>query len=328
MLAVSDNGCGMTPEVRQHAFEPFFTTKEVGRGTGLGLASVYGIVRQSGGHVWLYSEPGVGTTFKMFFPCVDAREEVSPEITTEIAPRGTETILVVEDDPGVRLLVEDILGSAGYRVLSAEDGPSAMRLAGQHSGKIDLLLSDVVLPKMGGKEIAARLTALRPGLKVLFMSGYTGHSAAQHGTLDSDVNFLPKPFSPDALCEKVRAVLTSRPAIRRVLVVDDEPAIRELLIEILNSSGFETFTASDGRDAQERLRGNSVDLIITDLAMERREGIELIRSLRKEYPQVRIIAMSGTFGVDILRIARALGADATLTKPVSQATLLQSIGTL
>ena len=328
MLAVSDNGCGMTSDVRQRAFEPFFTTKEVGSGTGLGLATVYGIVRQSGGHIWLYSEPGVGTTFKIFFPSVDAREEPSGEAVHEIVPRGTETILVVEDDPAVRLLVEEILGSIGYHVVSAEDGPSALRVSGQHRGEIDLLLTDVVLPKMGGKEVASRLTAVRPGLKVLFMSGYTGLSAAQHGTLDADVNFLPKPFSPDALCEKVREVLTSRSAIRRVLVVDDEPAIRELLVEILNSSGFETFTAPDGRNARERIRENPVDLIITDLAMEGEEGIELIRALRKEYPQVRIIAISGTFGADILTAARALGADATLTKPVSQATLLHSIEAL
>lgn len=328
MLAVSDNGCGMSPEVRQRAFEPFFTTKDVGSGTGLGLATVYGIVQQSGGHIWLYSEPGVGTTFKIFFPSVDAREADLSQVAHEIAPRGTETILVVEDDSAVALLVEDILNSAGYRVLTAEDGPSALQISQQHSGEIDLLLTDVVLPKMGGKEVASRLTALRPGLKVLFMSGYTGLSAAQHGNLDSDVNFLPKPFSPDALCEKVRAVLTARMPVRKVLVVDDEPAIRSLLTEILNDSGFETITAQDGRQARELLRQNPVDLIITDLAMEGEEGIELIRALRKEYPRVKIIAISGTFGVDVLAAARALGADTTLTKPVSQATLLRSIEAL
>ena len=264
----------------------------------------------------------------MFFPKVDATEAVSNEASHEIAPRGTETILVVEDDPAVRLLVEDILGSAGYRVLAAEDGPSALLAAQQHGDEIDLLLTDVVLPKMGGREIAGNLTRLRPGIKVLFMSGYTGHSATQHGTLDSNVNFLPKPFSPDALCEKVRAVLTARTPVRKVLVVDDEPAIRELLAEILNGSGFEAFTASDGRDAREFIRKHPVDLIITDLAMEGEEGIELIRALRKENPQVKIIAISGTFGVDVLTAARALGADATLTKPVSQATLLRSIEAL
>jgi CheY-like chemotaxis protein len=328
MLAVSDNGYGMSPEVRERAFEPFFTTKEVGGGTGLGLATVYGIVRQSGGHIWLYSEPGVGTTFKMFFPSVDAPEAISSEVAHEIAPRGTETILVVEDDPAVRILVEDILASAGYRVLAAEDGPSALQVAQQHSGEIDLLLTDVVLPKMGGREVASNLTRLRPSIKVLFMSGYTGRSATQHGTLDSDVHFLPKPFSPDALCEKVRAVLTARMPVRKVLVVDDEPAIRSLLAEILNDSGFQTFTAEDGRQARELSRHNPVDLVITDLAMEGEEGIELIRALRKEIPHARIIAMSGTFGADVLAAARALGADATLTKPVSQSTLLRSIEAL
>ncbi len=328
MLAVSDNGCGMTPEVRQRAFEPFFTTKDVGSGTGLGLATVYGIVRQSGGHIWLYSEQGIGTTFKMFFPSVDTREEPVSSEGSDIAPRGTETILVVEDDPGVRVLVEEILDSIGYRILTAEDGNSALRAAEQHSGKIDLLITDVVLPRMGGKEIASRLSALRPGIKVLFMSGYTGHSAVQHGTLDSDVNFLPKPFSPDALCDKVRAVLTSRTRIRRILVVDDEPAIRELLAETLNSSGFHTSTAKDGSEAIRHVRANPVDLMITDLVMEGAEGIELIRTLRKDYPQLKIIAISGTFGTDILNAARALGADATLRKPLSQEDLLSSIEAL
>ena len=328
MLAVSDNGTGMTAEVRQRAFEPFFTTKEVGSGTGLGLATVYGIVRQSGGHVWLYSEEGIGTTFKMFFPSVDGWEQESPGAAHEVAPRGTATILVVEDDPAVRLLVEDILESAGYRMLIAEDGPSALQVAQRHTGEIDLLLTDVVLPKMGGRDVAANLSRLRPGIKVLFMSGYTGHSATQHGTLDSDVNFIPKPFSPDALCEKVRAVLTARMPVRKILIVDDEPAIRSLLAEILTDSGFQTVTARDGREARELLRKNPVDLIITDLAMEGEEGIELIRTIRKESPRVKIIAMSGTFGVDVLAAARALGADATLTKPVSQATLLRSIEAL
>ena len=328
MLAVSDNGCGMTPEVRQHAFEPFFTTKEVGSGTGLGLATVYGIIRQSGGHVWLYSEPGVGTTFKMFFPRVDARDDASSEAAHEIAPRGCETLLVVEDDPAVRLLVEEILSSTGYNVLAAEDGHTALRTAKEYRGEIDLLLTDVVLPKMGGKEVAKYLTALRPGIKVLFMSGYTGHSAAQHGNLDSDVNFLPKPFSPDALCEKVRSVLTSRSAIRRILVVDDEPALRELLAETLSSSGFKTFTAKDGRDARARIQKDPVDLIITDLAMEGEDGIELIRTLRKENPEIRIIAISGTFGMEVLTAARALGADATLAKPISETALLHSIQAL
>jgi signal transduction histidine kinase/DNA-binding response OmpR family regulator len=329
MLSVSDNGCGMTPEVRQRAFEPFFTTKELGSGTGLGLATVYGIVRQSGGHIWLYSEPGIGTTFKIFFPGVDAREERVPsEPSTGPTWRGTETILLVEDDSAVRLLVEEILGSVGYHVLAADDGQRALLAAQQHNGKIDLLLTDVVLPKMGGKEIASRLVALRPGIKVLFMSGYTGHSAAQHGNLDPDVAFLPKPFSPAMLIEKVRSVLTSRSPIRRILVVDDERAIRELLTDILTDSGFQTFTARDGREAGEHVRSNSVDLVITDLFMEGAEGIELIRALRKEHPGVRIIAMSGTFGNDMLAIARALGADATLTKPLSPETLLQSIKTL
>jgi len=329
MLAVSDNGSGMTPEVRQRAFEPFFTTKEVGSGTGLGLATVYGIVRQSGGHIWLYSEPGAGTTFKIFFPSVvEGEDQVRDESPADGLSGGTETILVVEDDPAVRALVEEILGSKGYKVLVAEDGHKALLTAEQYRGPIHLLLTDVVLPKMGGKEIASRLGALRPGIKVLFMSGYTGHSSIEHGTLDAGVDFLPKPFGPKVLFERVRTALNSKPKIRRVLVVDDEPTMRDLLNELLAESGFKVSVASGGREAREHVRTDPVDLIITDLMMEEEEGIELIRSLRREYPELKIIAMSGAFGSDLLTAARALGANATLSKPISQATLLRAIEAL
>jgi len=209
MLAVSDDGCGMTPDMQKRAFEPFFTTKEVGQGTGLGLATAYGIVRQSGGHIWLYSEPGIGTTFQIFLPSVDQLEEPAQPAPAQTASSGEGTILVVEDDAGIRALVEEVLSSAGYRVLVAEDGANALRVSTEYTGAIQLLLTDVILPKMSGKEIAANLRALRPEMTVLFMSGYTREVMAHNGTLDPEVNFIQKPWSPRVLREKIQSLLST-----------------------------------------------------------------------------------------------------------------------
>jgi PAS domain S-box-containing protein len=211
MLAVSDDGCGMTPDMQKRAFEPFFTTKEVGQGSGLGLATAYGIVRQSGGHIWLYSEPGIGTTFQIFLPSVDQLEEPALPTPALTASSGEGTILVVEDDAGIRALVEEVLSSAGYTVLVAEDGASALRVSTEYAGPIQLLLTDMILPKMSGKEIAANLRALRPEMTVLFMSGYTREVMAHNGTLDPEMNFIQKPWSPRVLRERIQTLLSACP---------------------------------------------------------------------------------------------------------------------
>jgi CheY-like chemotaxis protein len=213
MLAVSDDGCGMTADIQKRAFEPFFTTKEVGQGTGLGLATAYGIVRQSGGHMWLYSEPGIGTTFQIFLPSVDQPEGPAQPTPAQTASSGDGTILVVEDDAGIRALVEEVLSSAGYRVLVAEDGANALRISTEYAGPIQLLLTDVILPKMSGKEIAANLRALRPEIIVLFMSGYTKEVMAHNGTLDPEVNFIQKPWSPRVLRQKIQTLLSTNPPV-------------------------------------------------------------------------------------------------------------------
>jgi PAS domain S-box-containing protein len=207
MLAVGDTGVGMTPETQAHIFEPFFTTKEKGKGTGLGLATVYGIVKQSGGSVWVYSEPGQGTVFKVYLPTID-EHPVAKESPKDLASAsGTETILVIEDEEGVRSLIHLALESAGYKVLEMEDAQSALATCTNYDGPIHLLLTDVVMPQMSGPVVAEKVATLRPGIKILYMSGYTDDAVVHHGVLSQDMPFIQKPFSPVALRKKIRDVL-------------------------------------------------------------------------------------------------------------------------
>ena len=211
MLAISDTGCGMDEETRQHIFEPFFTTKEVGKGTGLGLSMVYGIVRQSGGTIWVYSEAGQGTTFKIYFPRVTAEVKESGQASQPFdALRGTETILLVEDADLVRTLTRRVLENAGYRVLEAASAEAAIRLCESIHDKIGLLLTDVVMPGMNVDDMSKILLAKQPGMPVLYMSGYTDDAIVQRGVFEAGVNFLEKPFSPASLALKVREVLDRR----------------------------------------------------------------------------------------------------------------------
>ena len=208
LLAVTDTGVGMPPEVKARIFEPFFTTKGPGHGTGLGLATVYGIVQQSGGHVEVYSEVGVGTAFKVYLPRADGAAGGAKSRSGTVAPpRGTETVLLVEDDPGVRALTRHVLAGCGYTVLEAADAEEAGRVAAGWDKPIHLLVTDVVMPGAGGRALAGRLVADRPGLKVLYVSGYTDDAVVRHGVLHEAVNFLQKPFSPAALARQVRDVL-------------------------------------------------------------------------------------------------------------------------
>lgn len=208
MLSVSDNGCGMTPEIKARIFEPFFTTKGLGSGTGLGLAVVHGIIRQSGGEIEVFSEPGAGSTFKVYFPAVQSEAQAASDRNgSKESRRGSERVLLVEDEDAVRNIAELALRSHGYTVLAAACGKDALRIAEEHEGKFSLLLTDVVMPGMSGRQLSDTLRARHPALKVLFMSGYTTDAAVQYGILEGEANLLQKPFTPSVLAARVREVI-------------------------------------------------------------------------------------------------------------------------
>jgi signal transduction histidine kinase/ActR/RegA family two-component response regulator len=211
LLAVSDTGVGMAKDTQARIFEPFFTTKGVGRGTGLGLATVFGITQQSGGTIWVYSEPNKGSTFKVYLPKAEGEDERLPEATEPTTLNGSETILLVEDEHDVRVVPREVLRRYGYDVLDASNAGEALLICERFTGEIHLLLTDVIMPQMSGRELSERLASLRPQMKVLFMSGYTENAIVHHGILDSGIAYLQKPLIPDTLARRVRAVLDASP---------------------------------------------------------------------------------------------------------------------
>ena len=210
MLAVTDTGCGMTDEIKAHIFEPFFTTKDQGKGTGLGLATVYGIVKQSGGYIWVYSEPGLGSTFKIYLPRVEGQGTPTEvhDCAVPAMPRGSEVVLLVEDEQGVRELTRRYLEMGGYTVLEASDGDTALAMATAHAGPIHALITDVIMPGLSGRQLSERMVSLRPGIRVLYVSGYTDQAAFRNGILPSGAQLLQKPFGMSSLALKLREVLS------------------------------------------------------------------------------------------------------------------------
>jgi PAS domain S-box-containing protein len=336
-LAMSDTGAGMTEETRGRIFEPFFTTKAKGRGSGLGLPVAYGIVRQSGGTIVVHTTPGEGSTFTVYLPLADAPvmadQAAAPADVARLS--GHETVLVVEDHEAVRCLAADVLRAHGYQVLVAEHGQEAIALVEARGGKVDLVLTDVVMPRMGGREVATSLQQRVPGLGVLFMSGYTQSAIVQNGALESGLNFLAKPFMPVELLARVREVLAARTAgagdagpdrapmkvtsaaatPRRIVVADDEPGLRLLLAATLSGAGYDVIQADNGLEAVRLCEGGRVDLLLTDLVMPDHEGLETIRRMRAERPDIPVVAMSGALDGERLDVARAMGAAAVIEKP-------------
>ena len=208
LLAVSDTGTGMDTQTQARIFEPFFTTKVQGKGTGLGLATVYGVVKQSGGYVWVYSEIDKGTSFKIYLPRVDQPEDETVPLVYWDAPLGTGTILLAEDEQEVREVARDFLESGGYTVLEARDGADALRVANSHEGAIDLLVTDMVMPVMSGQDLATAIVEKRPGLKVIFMSGYSEYAAVEAANSDAAIKLLTKPFSRALILRAVQEVLS------------------------------------------------------------------------------------------------------------------------
>ena len=319
-LAVTDTGHGIAPDVLGRIFEPFFTTKAAGRGTGLGLATTYGIVKQSGGHLEVRSTPGRGATFEVFLPRVDEPLAVAAPRPVTGRSGGNETILLAEDEDALRQLLERILGEQGYHVLGAPGGAEALAEASRWSGPIHLLLSDVVMPGMSGAVLAERLLRLHPETPVLFMSGYTEDAIVHHGGLGTDVAFLPKPCPTEVLLRRVREVLDGRARGRlrgrRLLVVDDCEADRVLQARLAARAGLEVLQAASGPEALALLAREPVDAVLTDLNMPGMDGLALTEAIRRCAPcqALPVVVLSGAVTPEQEEHSRACGASACVDK--------------
>jgi PAS domain S-box-containing protein len=347
MLAVSDTGSGMTAEVLEKVFEPFFSTKAEGKGSGLGLSMVYGFVKQSGGHVNIYSEPGHGTTIRLYLPRAMESEDV--EVAVDIGPitGGTETVLVVEDDDEVRATVIELLADLGYRVLKAVDAQSALHVV--ESGiAIDLLFTDVVMPgTLKSPELARKARERLPDMAVLFTSGYTENSIVHGGRLDAGVELLSKPYTREALARKIRHVLANQrqraalpsrvasaalsapehdpaaaPARATVLLVEDDALIRSATAEVLQEAGQVVVEAASAEEAMAALQTAPIDVLVTDIHLPGSSGLALAERARALRPGVRIVMASG----DIAAVEHLEDGTRLLAKPYSAVELLRVVG--
>jgi CheY-like chemotaxis protein len=351
MVAVSDTGCGMTPETLARAFEPFYTTKAEGRGTGLGLSMAYGFMKQTGGHIKLYSEPGHGTTVKLYLPRSMEDEVVRVEAANDPVTGGAETILVVEDDPNVRATAVDMLTQLGYQVLKAVDAQSALSVleSGVH---VDLLFSDVVMPgPMRSVELARRAQEMLPTLEVLFTSGYTENAIVHGGRLDPGVALISKPYRRDALARKVRWMFRARvyeahdmpdappapvvaepepqplqpPQPLRVLIVEDDANTREATRELLELLDAKVLAVDSAQAALDLIAQQLFDVLLTDVRMPGMSGIDLARAMKRLQPRVHVVLASG-YGTGIAaELGDELSGATLLPKPFSFDELEQAV---
>ncbi|GIZ51776.1 histidine kinase [Noviherbaspirillum aridicola] len=310
MLAITDTGCGMSPEVLDRVFEPFYTTKAEGEGTGLGLSMAYGFVQQSGGQIKIYSEPGHGTTVRIYLPRSLEQEEEAPARSSGPVVGGDETVLVVEDDPRVQLTVVEMLAGLGYRVLKADDAQAALSII--RSGlPVDLMFTDVVMPgPLRSTDMVRQARRHQPTMAVLFTSGYTQNAIVHGGRLDPGIELLSKPYRREDLARKVREMLSARAERvraeaadkRRILVVDDNDDLRLTVCQLLEALGYAPHGVGSAEAALEELRGGEYGVLLTDVMLPGMSGIELARLARGQMPSLRLIIASGA------EEARAAGA--------------------
>jgi len=341
MLAVSDTGTGMTPDVLNRVFEPFFTTKPEGRGTGLGLAQAYGFVKQSGGHIKIYSEVGEGSTVKIYLPRTRRAKDAPEGPAQQPVQGGSERILVVEDDEGVRAAVVDMLTDLGYRVLRAENAEGALKQL-EEGAKVDLIFTDVVMPgAVSTREMAQRAQILNPQIKILYTSGYTQNAIVHNGRLDDDAFLLSKPYRKDELARKLRSVfagtargplpaeppanLSSEPR-GKVLVVEDVILIRMATVDMIEQLGFQALEAGDGAEALAILLKNpEIETLLTDLGLPGMNGRQLVEKARRLRPDLRVIIASG-YSTESLTGGKPDGDVAHLTKPYDLGQLRRALG--
>lgn len=342
VLTVADTGTGMPPEVQGRIFEPFFTTKGTGKGTGLGLSTVYGIVKQHNGHIVVQSEPGKGTTFKLYFPLVDRDVEITEKHQSPAPMRGTETLLIVDDEPYIRKLLRETLEPMGYRLLDAPSGEDALRISSEFRDAIDLLVTDVVLPGMNGMRLAEVLRQQRAGIKVIFISGYTDEAMASPGAGSGQV-LLKKPLTPHMVMQKCREVLDRRetggPASgrypdlgnMRILYADDEEANRLLMQKYLERCRCTLDVCENGELAVARCKTVSYDLVLLDMKMPVMDGLSASRAIRAWEAEhgmrpVPLLALTGDGSSENIKACRDAGCTSLLTKPFRREPFLKTIG--
>jgi CheY-like chemotaxis protein len=329
MIAVTDTGQGMPKEVLSRVFEPFFTTKDVGKGTGLGLSQVYGFVKQSGGHIKVYSEEGEGTTVKLYMPRLLAGDEPEEEPGGQAVEVGSheETILVVEDDDDVRGFTVQILREAGYRVIEAHDGPSALRLLERQEQPVDLLFTDVVMPGMSGRELALEAERRQLAQRTLYTSGYTRDAIVHGGRLDPGVEMIAKPFTYQALSQKVRDML-DRGRTGRLLLVKDDPVARDRVAHDLTARGYAIDDSANAAEALNRIRagGGGYDAILDDDALADRRADGVMNAIRALYRDLPIMILSAPADEEANR-ARFAGdrCIGVVTKPVDPDALVAAL---